>query len=85
MRQLLRQLGLCSNLSGFHSEAERLDPDALRDTPEAMKAMFKHYDHRGLMGNPLTLRAILKREPRMLRVYFAELAAERTRRTLSSD
>lgn len=40
-----------------------------------LKAMFEHYNHHGLLGNPLTLRAILGREPRTLRAYFAELAA----------
>ncbi len=49
-------------------------PDA--DTQMAeMKAMFDWYDHHGLVGNALTLRAILGREPRTLRAYFEELAA----------
>jgi hypothetical protein len=38
-----------------------------------MKTMFDHYDHHGLLGSPLTLRAILGREPRTLRSYFEEL------------
>jgi uncharacterized protein YbjT (DUF2867 family) len=37
--------------------------------------MFDHYNHHGLPGNSLTLRAILGREPRNLRTYFEELAA----------
>lgn len=40
-----------------------------------MQLMFAWYDQRGLLGNALTLRAILGREPRTLRDYFAELAA----------
>jgi hypothetical protein len=36
--------------------------------------MFAHYDHHGLVGSSLTLRAILGREPRTLRAYFEELA-----------
>jgi len=38
--------------------------------------MCDRYDHHGLPGNPLTLRAILEREPRSLHTYFEELAAE---------
>lgn len=39
-----------------------------------MQRMFDWYDHNPLVGNPLTLRAILGREPRTLRAYFGELA-----------
>lgn len=52
-----------------------LDPVAIGDIPEDMRAMFEHYNHHGLLGSPLLLRAILGREPRTLRVYFEELAA----------
>jgi hypothetical protein len=41
-----------------------------------MKPMFDHYERRGLLGNPLTLHAILGREPRSLRAFFKELAAQ---------
>jgi uncharacterized protein YbjT (DUF2867 family) len=41
----------------------------------ALEKMFDWYDRRGLQGNALTLRAILGREPRTLRAFFAELAA----------
>jgi uncharacterized protein YbjT (DUF2867 family) len=41
----------------------------------AMRAMFAWYDTHGLLGNALTLRAILGREPRTLRAYIHELAA----------
>jgi len=51
-----------------------LDPGAFGDIPEDMKAMFEHLNHHGLLGNPLSLRAILGREPRTLRAYFEELA-----------
>jgi len=49
------------------------------DSPEgrqltAMKPMFDWYDRHSLLGNALTLRAILGREPRTLRAYFEELA-----------
>lgn len=36
--------------------------------------MFDHYDQHDLLGNPLTIQAILDREPRALRAYFEELA-----------
>lgn len=40
-----------------------------------LKQMFDWYDAHGLLGNPLTLRAILGREPRTLKAYFEELAS----------
>ncbi len=43
---------------------------------EGMTRMMAHYDRHGLPGgNSLVLRAILGREPRSLREYFAELAS----------
>ena len=43
---------------------------------DGMRRMMAHYDRYGLPGgNPLVLRAILGREPRSLKDYFAELAA----------
>lgn len=56
-------------------KAERVDPDSLGDASKPMRPMFDHYDKVGLVGNPLTLRAILGRKPRTLRAYFEELAA----------
>jgi len=41
----------------------------------AMKRMFDWYDEHDLLGNALTLSAILGRQPRSLRVYFEELAS----------
>jgi uncharacterized protein YbjT (DUF2867 family) len=52
-----------------------LDPSAFGAIPQDMKAMFEHYNHHGLLGNPLSLRAVLEREPRTLRAFFEELAA----------
>ena len=40
-----------------------------------LQQMFHWYDRHPLVGNALTLRAILQREPRTLRTYFEELAA----------
>jgi uncharacterized protein YbjT (DUF2867 family) len=57
---------------------ERRETSVLGDVPEGMKRMFAHYDRHDLLGNPLTLRAILGREPRTLRAYFEELAKRTT-------
>jgi hypothetical protein len=51
-----------------------IDPDALRQFANDLRTMCEHYDHHGLLGNPLVARAILGREPRTLRAYFEELA-----------
>ncbi|MGY9049036.1 MAG: NmrA family NAD(P)-binding protein [Rhodobacterales bacterium] len=53
--------------------AERTDPGSLGPEAAPMRPMFEHYDHAGLLGNPLTLRAVLGREPRGLLAYFNEL------------
>lgn len=53
--------------------AKRVDPRSLEDLPKGMLTMFEHYDHHGISGNSLTLRAILNRPPRTLRAYFEEL------------
>jgi uncharacterized protein YbjT (DUF2867 family) len=53
--------------------ASQLPEGPFRD---GMRRMMAHYDRHGLPGgNPLVLRAILGREPRSLKDYFAELAA----------
>ena len=66
---------LIGEILGFEIKVERRDPDALGKIPPPIRSMFEHYDHHGLLGNPLSLRAILGREPRTLRAYFEELAA----------
>jgi hypothetical protein len=38
--------------------------------------MFEYYDHHGLLGNSLTLRTILGREPRAFQTFFEELQVE---------
>jgi uncharacterized protein YbjT (DUF2867 family) len=52
----------------------RLDPGALGDAAKPLLPMFDHYNRIGLRGNAVTLRAILRREPRTLRAFFDELA-----------
>ncbi len=42
---------------------------------QQLAAMYASYDQHGLLGNPFTLRAILGREPRSLREFFADLMA----------
>lgn len=65
---------LLSDLLGKQIRAETVDPASLGEKAEPMRPMFAHYDRSGLLGNPLTLTAILEREPRTLRAYFKELA-----------
>ena len=72
---------LMGEVLGREIEAERLDPDQVAPEgddgqPSPMRRMFDWYDERGLLGNPLTLRAILGREPSTLRSYLEELAVE---------
>ena len=43
---------------------------------DGMRRMIAWYDRHPLLGNPLTLHAILGREPRMLKAYFEELATQ---------
>ena len=72
---------LISGVLGRTIEAARLDlnagPKAAKlDNGQmaSIKPMFDWYDRHALVGNALTLRAILGREPRSLRSYFEELA-----------
>lgn len=71
---------LMGEVLGREIRAERLDPDEVAPAgddgqPSPMRRMFDWYDERGLLGNPLVLRAVLGREPRTLRSYLEELAA----------
>jgi uncharacterized protein YbjT (DUF2867 family) len=70
---------IIGEVPGRSIRAQRIDPKAAaaRAGPAApaLEKMFDRYDRRGLQGNALTLRAILGREPRTLRGFFAELAA----------
>ncbi len=65
---------LIGEVLGREIGTERIDPAGLGDAAAPMRPMFDRYDRFGLRGNALTLRAILGREPRTLRAYFAELA-----------
>jgi len=68
---------LISEVLGRQITVGTIDPDALGQIPDDLRTMCEHYDRRGLLGNPLVLRAILGREPRTLRAYFEELANTR--------
>ncbi|MBV9969735.1 MAG: NmrA family NAD(P)-binding protein [Xanthobacteraceae bacterium] len=67
---------LMSEALGRAVDAAKTNPATLGDGAAAMRPMFDFYDRTGLLGNSLTLRAILGREPRTLRAYFDELAAD---------
>lgn len=61
-------------------KAEKLEPksdgkEAQDPQQAAMKPMLQWYDKHGLMGNALTLQAILGRQPRTMKSYFEELAS----------
>jgi uncharacterized protein YbjT (DUF2867 family) len=63
---------LMGEVLGQKIEAVKIHPNE----PSPMQSMFDWYDLHGLLGNSLTLRAILGREPRSLRAYLEELAAK---------
>lgn len=65
-----------SKVLGREIPARRIDPQTLDTGVAPMRAMFEHYDRVGLRGNPLTLQAILGREPRTLDAYFEELSRQ---------
>lgn len=69
---------LLSDILGKQIGCGTVDRSKLSHAPKDMLAMFEHYDHHGLLGSPLTLTAILGREPRTLRAYFEELATRQT-------
>lgn len=73
---------LMSEVLGKPIAVGNVDPDKVSGAigpdgqPSPILEMFAWYDHHGLLGNARTLRAILGREPRTLRAYFEELAAQ---------
>ena len=71
---------LIGEVLGREINAAKVDPATLGEQAAPMRLMFDHYDHIGLCGNALTLRAILGREPRTLRAFFEEIAAKREAR-----
>ncbi len=71
---------LMSEALGRTIRADRLKPpagdDSEGDQMVGLRKMFDWYDQHGLLGNALTLTAILGHEPRTLRTYLQELAAK---------
>lgn len=65
---------LIGSVLGREIRADVVDPATLGEESKPMRPMFDHYNRFGLLGCPLTLRAILGHEPRTLRSYFEELA-----------
>lgn len=65
---------LISRVVGRPIRPRRVDPDQLDGIKPAMKAMFRHYDHAGLVSTDVTLTAVLGRPPRTIEAYFRELA-----------
>jgi uncharacterized protein YbjT (DUF2867 family) len=49
--------GLIADVTGREIRAVRIDPDTLGEAANPMRPMFAHYDHHGLVGSALTLRA----------------------------
>ena len=68
--------GILTQILGRQIGVGTVDRRELKHASRDMIAMFEHYDQRGLLGSPLTLRTILGREPRSLHAYFEELAEE---------
>ena len=69
---------LMSEVLGREISAGIVDRSKMGAEAAPMRPMFEHYDRTGLLGSPLTLRAVLGREPRSLRAYFEELARAAT-------
>jgi len=65
---------ILTQVLGRQVRAERMAPTEAAPPDSPMRAMFEHYDRIGLVGNALTLRAIVAREPRSLDQFFRELA-----------
>ncbi len=59
---------------GFEDWANQVELPANGAQRAGRKAMFDWYDAHPLLGNPLTLKAILGREPRTLLEYFKGLS-----------
>ncbi|SEH77084.1 Uncharacterized conserved protein YbjT, contains NAD(P)-binding and DUF2867 domains [Mycolicibacterium rutilum] len=65
---------LIGRVVGRPVRPQRVDPDELGGISPAMAAMFRHYDHAGLVSTDVTLTAVLGRPPRTLEAYFREMA-----------
>ena len=68
-------VALMGEVLGREIRATTVDKTKIPNLGAPIRKMFDWYDRRGLLGNALTLRAILGREPRTLRAYLSELAS----------
>ena len=71
---------IISEVLGREIKAEVLQPKpSAGGAPDpqqaAMKPMLEWYDKHGLMGNAITLEAVLGRSPRTMKAFFEELAS----------
>ncbi len=66
---------LMSEVVGKSVTAIKVEIPAQSNIPPKLTRMFDWYDNHGLLGNSMTLQAILQREPRTLRSFFEELNA----------
>lgn len=66
---------LMGSVMGREVKAIKVELPARGGPPHKLSKMIAWYDKRPLLGNALTLRAILGREPRTLRTFFEELNA----------
>ena len=69
----------------FEEWAQKAGFRQSKDQMIGLKAMYDWYDAHSLLGNALTLRSILGREPRTLREYFSELAANAAERNVMNQ
>lgn len=68
---------LMSDVLGRPITVATVEAAARDKMPPKLKKMMSWYDKHPLLGNSITLRAILGREPRTLRAYFEELSSKR--------
>lgn len=71
-----RALGRATEVQSpsFNAWAQQVKVPHDAEQMAPLKVMYDWYDAHELLGNPLTLHAILEREPRTLLSYFEELA-----------
>ncbi len=79
-RNRVEVAAIIGEVLGREIKAEVLKPNppvrgASDPQQAAMKPMLEWYDKHGLMGNAVTLEAVLGRSPRTMRSYFEELAS----------
>lgn len=76
---------IMSEVLGYRIEAGERDAESwlaalpLPDdgyTQDALARMYAYYDKHGLVGNPITLRAVLGREPRTMQDFLRDLVAD---------